>query len=288
MNDVFHAVARESQIAAEQMAIGATALSKANYAHSGYYSQAFFALTTGFERASKLAILIDDAIDHDGTFTISAKELRTYGHDLRKLLNKTDEIAERKHLRREAIGLPPNLIQNADRLPRSNIHDSIIAVLSDFANNLTRYYNLGVAIGHGGAERRDDPVASWWKLVVLPVLAAHYRDSQRRSDEREADLIQRLFEEGGVRVTFFAETGETLDSGYAASLRAAETKVAARWTRMYVLQIARFLGTLLIELGREGRFLETPIVPNLAETFGIFYNDDAFFRSRKTWSIYGR
>src|SRR5262245_23587375 len=108
------------------MAIGVTALSRANYAQHAYYGQAFFALTIGFERASKLAIVVDHAVDHDGQFP-AHKVLRDYCHRLKELLNDTDRIAERRGL------------ANPDhRLPKSPIHDGIVTVLSDFASNLTR------------------------------------------------------------------------------------------------------------------------------------------------------
>jgi hypothetical protein len=53
MNKIWQAIAHEASLAAEHIGIGATAIGKANYADA-YYAQAFFALTTGFERASKL------------------------------------------------------------------------------------------------------------------------------------------------------------------------------------------------------------------------------------------
>jgi len=49
------------------MGISATAIGKANYARLAYYAQAFFALTIGFERAGKLALVVDYAIQNGGT-----------------------------------------------------------------------------------------------------------------------------------------------------------------------------------------------------------------------------
>src|SRR6266480_3008787 len=80
MNQKWQAVAREADVASEQMAIGSTALKKASYARPAYYGQVFFALSSGFERAAKLALMVDYAIDHAGTYP-DQKTVRDYLHD---------------------------------------------------------------------------------------------------------------------------------------------------------------------------------------------------------------
>jgi hypothetical protein len=46
----WHTLGREAELAAEQLAIGVTALGHANHTQKGLYHQAFFALSIGFER----------------------------------------------------------------------------------------------------------------------------------------------------------------------------------------------------------------------------------------------
>jgi len=67
MNETWQALAREAGLAAEHLAIGISALGKANYAQHAYYGQAFFALTIGLERAAKLALVVDHALEHNET-----------------------------------------------------------------------------------------------------------------------------------------------------------------------------------------------------------------------------
>ena len=88
MNEIWQALAREAGISAEHLAIGVTALGKANYAQQAYYGQAFFALTTGIERAAKLALVIDYSLGHNGIFP-PFKIIKGYGHNLQVLLDKT-------------------------------------------------------------------------------------------------------------------------------------------------------------------------------------------------------
>jgi len=273
VNETWQALAREAGVAAEHMAIGASALSKANYAQHAYYGQAFFALTIGFERAAKLALVVDHAIAHGGEFP-PHKVLRDYCHKLRELLENSDAIAVRR-----GLSAPES------RLPRSAIHDGIIDVLSDFANNLTRYYNLALVTRDPRVEQATDPVRAWFERVTLPVLAAHYTPRAKERQERNARLIAQMLD-ARVKVLHHAETGTEMDSVYEASLQTGVTDFAKPFARMYVMQIARFLGTLLSELGYAGYRLKSPIIPHLSEFFGIFNNSDDYFKKRQTWSIY--
>ncbi len=52
------------------------------------------------------------------------------------------------------------------------------------------------------------------------------------------------------------------------------------------MQIARFLARLLSELGTQAQAVGMDTVPYFSEFFVTFNNDDDYFRSRKTWSIY--
>lgn len=64
----WHAMQREAQLAAAQVAHGVTALGWANHAQTGLYTQAFFGLSIGFERMGKLIFVTDHAINNSGVF----------------------------------------------------------------------------------------------------------------------------------------------------------------------------------------------------------------------------
>lgn len=273
MNETWQALAREAGLAAEHLAIGASALGKANYAQHAYYGQAFFALTIGLERAAKLVLVVDHALEHNGIFPPHSV-LRAYGHNLKELLEQADEIAKRR-----------GLSTAEDRLPRTAIHDGIVEVLSDFANNITRYYNLDLVTGAPRTAKQGNPVRAWFELVIIPVLAAHYRPRHKERHQRNARLIAQLLD-AHTMVLHHAETGNVLDSVYEASMQTGITDFAKPYTRMYVMQIARFLARLLSELGYVAYRSQLDTVPHLSEIFAIFNNSDTYFRQRKTWSIY--
>ena len=94
MNTLWRALADEAGLAAEHLAIGVTALGRANYAQRAYYAQAFFALSVGLERSAKLAIVVDHAVRSGGAFPSSA-EMKAYGHKLDTLLECADTIASK-------------------------------------------------------------------------------------------------------------------------------------------------------------------------------------------------
>jgi hypothetical protein len=268
-SSTWQALAREAASASEHIGIGTTALGRANHAENAYYSQAFFALSVGFERSTKLALSI--ARHFAGEGFAGRKTLRGYGHDLTKLLEEADQLAELR-------GLEGN-----GRLPRSAIQTAMIEVLTDFANNLTRYYNLESAAGEAAAAA-EDPISAWFNRVTLPVLATHDTPRSQERRQKQAELVGAL--DAVALVRHHAEDGTPITSLQAGSLHVGATEFARPWERMYLLQIARFLGNLMDSLGTEAQVKTDPDIPYLVEFYAHFLNADSFLRSRKTWSLY--
>jgi hypothetical protein len=269
LSETWQALAREAGSAAEHIAFGVTVLRRANYAQTAYYSQAFFSLSVGLERSCKLAMLLDYAIDHEGSFPANSV-LRAYGHDLERLMTKAADI----NATRGFTNKPPTTL----------IHLSIIRTLSDFASNVTRYYNLEVLTGEAHARGRDDPISSWNEKVTKPILEAHYPESSRRRDEKNANALELLM--GHMSRAFHSdEVGSPMITLYEQALNSARADFARRWERRYILQIARFIGRTIIDLTGTAQRRRMRI-PFLDEFYSIFDNDDSYFLERKTWSIY--
>ncbi len=272
MNESFQAISREAALAAAHIGIGVTALGNANYAEDAYYLQAFFALSIGFERTAKLALVIDHALDSKGTFP-SHKIVRGFGHNLRDLLEQADRIAAKR-----------NVPDPDERLPRHDIHKAIIDVLSDFASNVTRYYNLDFLTGDPRTATVD-PVSQWHSSVTEPVIARHYTERARQRDEHRAQVADAMMS-SFTSVVHTSETGAPIRSISAAILHGAATRTVRPFTRMYVLQIARFLGHLMSTLSFASYQSGLESIPHLSDFYRIFNNDDRYFRERKCWSIY--
>ncbi len=91
----WHALGREAELAAEQLATGVTALGRANHSQKGLYHQALFALSIGFERLAKLIIVVDHAVENDGEW-MTNQALKKISHDISALLDAC-ELISKKH-----------------------------------------------------------------------------------------------------------------------------------------------------------------------------------------------
>jgi hypothetical protein len=267
-SETWRALAHEADLAAEHIAFGVTVLGQANYTHIAYYFQAFFSLSIGFERTCKLALLLDYAIDHGGMFP-TEKAVRSHGHNLKRLLSGVDHIANRRGFQHQC--------------PSTPIHQGVISTLSEFAANLTRYYNIDFLTGAAQAAGRDDPIISWNSRVTEPILKAHYKERFKGKHERDALALEML---AGyhMRLKYTNETGEPINTAFEVARSSAMAKFARRWERRYVLQIARFIGTALRELGDIAQSQRLGDIPDLSDFFYIFNNSDSFFLSRSRWS----
>ncbi len=267
----WRAVQREAQLSASLIARGVTMLGKAEHAMPGIYSQAFFALSIGFERAGKLAFVADYAMQNGGTFP-SNKSLMKLGHDLVSLIPIC-----------EAAGARVDPGRSFAAKPSDPIHNAIIEVLSDFAET-TRYYNLNYLDGSVG--HSVDPIAEWWRKVGQPIVARHYKPSQRAKDDATGQTLEMIL--GDAATVFHGdEAGQPIGTMSGLVRRAGETRVVQRWGQFYVLQIARWLGSLIDALGTKGAYGQRihPLL-GLTDAFDAFVNDDAYLPSRRTWSIY--
>lgn len=267
-SSTWRAIADEASLAAEHICIGVTALGRANYAQRAYYAEAFFALSVGLERSAKLAIVLDRAIDGGGEFP-DEQAYRRFGHRLRDLMGEAAAIGKRRS-------------REAPSLPDSDIQKAMLSVLTDFASNVTRYYNLDLLSGTTAAEA---PIAAWDRQVTQRVLDAHDTKRTREHRERNAEAVGALMDSFAF-VRHESESGAALHSAGTAALRTGELELARRWERVYLLQLGRFIyGVMGVLTGPAQAALEGQ-VPYLNEFFAIFGNDDDYFRSRKTWSIY--
>jgi hypothetical protein len=273
VNATWQAIAREAGLAAEHLGMGVTALGRANYAHHAYYHQAFFALSIGMERAAKLALLVEYAIQHNGGFPDN-RALRQYGHDLKSLLTAVNTIATSGSVRGKAR-----------TLPTTPIHKAIVDILSEFSSNITRYYNLDLVTNAPGVDQREDPVGRWYREVMQTVIAEHVPSSKLAEINHNARVIQQLMG-SFTHVIHHAEDGKDLSSVQAASAQTGLNEAAQPHVRLYVLQVVRFLASVMNELGYQAQAARLDDVPALGEFFAIFNNSDSMLKSRKTWSIY--
>ena len=268
----WHALAREAQLAGQQIATGVTALGRANQAQTGYYTQAFFGLSIGLERLGKLIVLADYAIDNSGRFLTDA-ELKKIGHNIATLLDTCEVLSVKYRAGKK----------HAER-PNDTIHQGAVKTLTEFGR-LSRYYDLDLIV-QGKSAALTEPIEAWWKSVVQPILSKHYSKRQQEKDKLNATALAKLIGDSSY-VLHQNEEGRTIDSIEALALRTGLTSVAQKYGRLYTLQIVRWLVFLLSDLSHIGAY-ERRIEPllGLSEPFVVFMNEDNLLLSRKTWSVY--
>lgn len=278
-------ISREAQFAAEILAVGVTALNKADYTRTAHYAQMFFCLSIGFERAAKLILCLEHiALSGQLPNSKTIRQLREYSHKLKALLEEVERVGDT---------LLPD-VENHTRLPNSQITKNILRILADFSTNLTRYYNLE-AIGSSIPSDAYDPVSAWYNDVTLLVLKNH-------ATKRQLDNIEKIVHDMGThmdRITLVGLIGENLEpvpDVVSVLERTGLDRISKPYTRMYVLQICRVIATVIVEVtyiaqnqldktsSNCGK--NTTDLPAMREIFGLFLCDDTYFRKTKQWSIY--
>lgn len=266
------AFSREGEIAASMLASGATLLGKAHSWKHGLRNEAFFSLSIGFERLAKLTVVVDYAVKHGGKFPDNSMLKDRYRHDLRLLLQAVADLAPEYPIDAELVTTPD-----------TKIHNGIVEVLCDFAKT-TRYYNLNL-LTNANTRLASDPISAWHKLVGLPILQKHYKSQQQSRDIEWADFLQATI--GGSSIVLYRSEENRLITDLAeASITELQSRVIARYGQFYTLQIIRYLSAILWEVEYTAHRQGLEVIPSLHEYFGVFYNDDSYFKRRKTWSIH--
>ena len=93
---------------------------------------------------------------------------------------------------------------------------------------------------------------------------------------------------GGVTMVWHQdEAGQTMTSIEALMNRAGATRIVQKYGRLYVMQLIRWLSTIMWEQSHKGADeLRIEALLGLDKPFRIFRNDDRYLIARKTWSIY--
>ena len=151
------ALRREAMLVQQLIGSGATALGRANYADKGEYYNAFFGLSTGIERLTKLILVADHAICSGGKFP-SHSNIKNYGHKLHALTKNVQGISSKHQL-------DLNYVR-----PTDDISSAIIDCLDAFADaNRGRYANFQ-SLGDPSLGEEFEPIRKYWVKVAEPIL----------------------------------------------------------------------------------------------------------------------
>ena len=264
----FRALLEEAQFTKEILAIGVTQLYKANYASKGIYYQSFVCLSTGVERLEKLCLILDYYIQNHGAQP-SESYIRDYGHKIQNLYSACCEV-----VRKQKLGFRFQYKMD------ENIRQSMIALLGDFSETSGRYSNINILLGK--EDKSNDCVEQWFRNVDMPLYDKHIPIKRKAGIDRRAFVIGSLLNQC-TDTMFLSEGNRTLTDAIEASERTGIWEAVAPYRQLYMLQIIRYLVEILMNLGHKARAVGPEDIPHFGEIFGLFYNDNSYFRSRRTW-----
>jgi hypothetical protein len=270
----WQALRREASLVSQLIGAGVTALGRASYGSGfGEYYTAFFGLSIGIERLAKLILVADHALTNAGALP-DQKVVRGFGHDLKALTDKVDQIATRRNLKVDYAK------------PQDPICWAALNSLNAFASASQGRYANFEAIGNPAFDPAQEPVNKWWAEVVEPILTKHYRGTGREAKVRTNAQMVNALVGGSASVLHTDEGGRSMRDVETASERTGQTKWAQKYGRYYTLCIVRWLSNVFEELARDaanGRGMDALF--GHWEFFSTYTVTDDFLLNRKTWPL---
>jgi len=260
---------READLTRMTLATGLNALAKANHMQGGFYNQAFFNISIGFERLLKLIILIDHGLTHAGEYPSEEVLRNRFGHNLERLFDEAIAIRDRLQDRGQRF---------AWTLVDEDLGLRIVRFLAEFAR-ATRYYNLDYLVGARRIGR--DPLEAWAEEVA-GYLAQQYPARRRRRDMELADEAEQLLRN---RVLLLQETesGRRMHTVRDSVLHGRMGEWIQQEATFHTATIVRYLAEILGALNDQARPGGVLELPNLWEFFTVFDNDDKLLKRRRTF-----
>lgn len=267
LTPTFNALLREAQFTKEMLGTGATQIRLANYATKGIYFQAFTSLSTGLERIGKLCLMLDHFIETRGTFPTLREMKQQIGHKLELLYSRSQEVVQRHSIQ----------LQFTKDLS-DPVHQAIVRVLHAFAEG-DRYSNIDILVGGNSS---SDPVARWFNEVDMPLYTT--RVSQKKKDQIESNAKLGAQLMGAYSsVLHTSETGDEITDFEDGSRRTGVWEAVAPHRQLAVLQVIRYWTELIGQLEHSAHAVPGEHIPYFGEVFAMFYNDDSYLKSWKTW-----
>lgn len=269
----WHALGREASLVSHLIGSGATAIGRANYADKmGEYYTAFFGLSVGLERLSKLILVAHYCIENEGKMP-NEQVVRKFGHKLIDLTREVENISEKMQLSLEYSR------------PTQEIPQKILECLDSFADaRRGRYANF--ASLENPNLTNNEPINKWWGEVAECILKKHYYGKviQRRV-ERSAELTDAIMSPYTM-VMHTNESGDAMLDVKSATIRTSQNAIVQKWGRYHSLSIARWLAIVLSKLSHVACYDHgTDGFYGLDEHFYSYTVDDTFLKTRKVWPL---
>jgi hypothetical protein len=265
----WHLVQQESSLVSSCIYKGLTDLRLANIHDKGLFYSAFFNLAIGLERHLKLTLIID-FIQANGLTCPTSNYIRSFGHDLFRLLNACQ-------VRSVALGVQCDLLFST-----STRKQEILQFLNDYSNGL-RYHNLDSLQGRGYGR---DPLATWNDIIV-----AIYTDEVSRrkklSVEGQAQFIADTIRDTAIVVHHGLDQSPlNIDSFVQIP---AQIDAAAPHAVYHIVEIVSEINRLHFavadlthqECSRQNR--NDSVIPFVEESYAVLNNSRRYLLAKRRW-----
>lgn len=260
LTDKFVLLMNEGNLVAEMLAQGATYLSKVHKSENTLYYHVFNNLSRGLERLLKLILITSAVYNHQ---EITSKQIRKYGHDLLLLKEKVIEITKEY----------PKSKFDINRINKK-IHNNILKELNEFSKN-KRYYNIDKL----GNKHYCDPVISWEKNVINYIIDENLNKFELKFfvDDMRSKQDLNLLSTQEMTISVGVNIGPR------------EKLEIEKNLRLYVMQIIREFASFLVEISDLAWVgnNKNEHIPFFRESYYNLIQKDNFYKSHKTYSMYG-
>lgn len=264
--EIVDALNKEALFTCEMLCTGVTQIRNANYANRGVYFLSFTSLSTGLERIGKLCLMLDYSIKHNGNYPDHVYMKNEIGHDIKKIYVQLIEV-------KNMYSFEFDYVQDLE----DKIHRTILNILSRFAKG-DRYSNIDFI-----TNKRNyvDPIEMWYKEVDLYFFENFVSKKKKDVITRNSRAMERLIGEF-TAVIHTGEDEKDIRSVEDAVYRTGIFEAVGPYRQMYVFQVIRFFVEMLFCL--QDNMIERGFeIPYFVDIFSIFYNDDSYVKTRKTW-----
>ncbi len=227
----WRSIRKECCLVQELISSGATALGKANYRDGeGYYYSAFFNLSIGMERLAKLILAADHIIEKKG-IAPSKKYIEKHGHNLIKLLDEVDKIAEKYKLK----------LKYEYERPQDSISIAIISCLDSFASSDKGRYDNFNNLDKEYSNDEFESIKKWWVDVAELILNNHYYNTGTDYLVKFYAILDSIPMDDNGFAFYIDETGEEMGTAEACFERDAKTELVQKVGQFHTLRIVRWM-----------------------------------------------
>ena len=262
----FLLLSREAELASMSLCAGLTALRKADTSHKGYYTHAFFSVSTGLERLIKLIVILDFAVENNGAYPDN-KYLKKLGHKILPSFQKLETTVDKYGFEEKYKSILNDPISMA-----------ALQVITEFAEG-ARYSNLDELANN---KRFEDPIKSWQSKVGHLILKKYPSRKKRTPLD---DMIDRAMMESSI-IMIQGEHGEVIDNFVELRAFQQDAEHMNKYGMRHLVEIIQLLTELLASIGHVAQQEKRLVVPYFSEFFVPFNAPKEYWRNKKSWSPY--